>query len=397
MTMLINLNTFTGLFHAALVGLAFLGICSQMPAQQVYVSSRNTNSVKLYYLSDGAFLGDIVAPGSGGLSLPQEVLYHPDGFILVTGRGNTSIKKYDVETGAYLGNFTSGYSLDNPTKSTVWQDSLLYVSQWGQAQNKVVRFNWHSGAFVDEFTSVGVPNGCGHAWDGAGNLYVAQFLDGVNGKVLKFDAAGDLIGTFIPTGMVRGPVNVWFNAEGNLMVADWTLGNVQAFDGVSGAFQAVLISGLSNVEGYAFDREGRLYLCDWTANKIFRYDSAANTLSPFIESGGLMAPNSLFIHEETTNDSSVEPSLFSAFDIYPNPVKERLMIDYTLQASGQLSITLLNESGQLLSTLFAGVQSAGRHRLNWERSHSKETIVGGLYYIRLQMGEDAMVKPMLLE
>lgn len=150
------------------------------------------------------------------------MLWHPDGFLLVTGRGNTAIKKYNGTTGAYLGNFTTGYALDNPTKTTIWQDSLLLVSQWGTTKNKVVRFNFKTGVFVDEFTNIGVPAGDSHAWDTAGNLYVPQWIDGQNGKVLKFDTAGNFVSTCIPTTLLDGPVNLWFDAEGNLFVLDWT-------------------------------------------------------------------------------------------------------------------------------------------------------------------------------
>ncbi len=76
--------------------------------QQVFVNSRNSHEVKLYDLN-GNFIENFVEAGSGGLSFPQEVLWHPDGFLLVTGRGNTAIKKYDGTTGDYLGNFTSAY------------------------------------------------------------------------------------------------------------------------------------------------------------------------------------------------------------------------------------------------------------------------------------------------
>jgi len=166
-------------------------------AQTVFVTSRNTHEVKLYNLATGAFVKNFVAAGSGGLSYPQEVVWHPDGFLLVSGRGNSAVKKYDGATGAYLGNFTTGYTLDNPTKMTVWRDSLLYISQWGATQNKVVRFDLKTGEFVDEFTSIGVPAGSGHTWDAAGNLYVAQYGNGVDGRVQKGGTDGTVAGTCI--------------------------------------------------------------------------------------------------------------------------------------------------------------------------------------------------------
>ncbi|MBK8194528.1 MAG: hypothetical protein IPK76_15415 [Lewinellaceae bacterium] len=345
-----------------------LGFClafSTTPslAQQVFVSSRNTHSVKLYDFATGNFLKDIVTPGSGGLSLPQEVLLHPDGFLLVTGRGNTAIKKYNSVTGDYLGNFTSGYALDNPTKTTIWQDSLLYVSQWGVSQNKVVRFDLKTGVFVDEFTNTGVPNGCGHAWDAAGNLLVAQYGNGANGRVMKFDTNGVLTGIFIPSGVLKGPVNLWFGNTGELIVADWSLGRVLRFNGTTGAYIGPLVTGLANVEGYAFDNQGRLYLCDWTDNKVFRYDFNANTLSTYIQDGGLMAPNSIVIQEAVVATTEAVSEIVS-LQVTPNPAHDMVRCTITTKESITGRLYLVDTAGQTVRVVAEQNWAPGEHTLN---------------------------------
>jgi TerC family integral membrane protein len=65
--------------------LIFTWLIGPTRAQSVFVSSRNSHTIKHYDLATGNYLGDFVAQGSGGLSFPQEVLWHPDGFLLVTG------------------------------------------------------------------------------------------------------------------------------------------------------------------------------------------------------------------------------------------------------------------------------------------------------------------------
>ncbi|MBV6440625.1 MAG: T9SS C-terminal target domain-containing protein [Haliscomenobacteraceae bacterium CHB4] len=335
-------------------------------AQQVFVSSRNTNSVKHYDLATGNFLGDFITAGSGGLSFPQEVVWHPDGFLLVTGRGNTAVKKYDSNTGAYLGDFTSGYALDNPTKTTIWNDSLLYVSQWGATKNKVARFDLKTGAFVDEFTSAGIPNGCGHAWDTAGYLLVAQFGNGTNGKVWKFNSIGAFVGDFIPSTLLQGPVNVWFDAENHLFVADWTLGEVMQFDGATGEFQSKLVTGLANVEGYDFDNQGNLYLCDWATNKIFRYRFETDSLEPFIQSGGLIAPNSILIREPASSPTKGIAVGLLRLSVSPNPADSFLQVSYFLEKTATVQVDILNLSGQNVAMLFSGKQIAGKHQISWD-------------------------------
>jgi len=364
-------------------------------AQEIYVSSRNNHSVKRYDL-DGNFLGDFVAANSGGLFFPQEVAWHPDGFLLVTGRGNTAVKKYDGASGAYLGNFTSGYALDNPTKTTIWEDSLLYVSQWGTTKNKVVRFDLKTGAFVDEFTSTGVPNGCGHAWDAAGNLLVAQYGDGANGRVYRFNPEGVLIDIFIPTTILQGPVNLWFDAENNLFVADWTLGDVLKFNGETGAFLNTVVNGLANVEGFAFDDSGALYLCDWTANRVFKYDFTTNSLTSFITSGGLQAPNSILIRGVVSAGKEVETAPPFQLSVSPNPAGSFVQIDYFLKKSATVQVEVLYDSGQKVATVFSGNQSAGKHQLVWEGSMVNGLKAqAGVYFVRFTIDKKTLTKPLV--
>ena len=362
--------------------IALLLLAGAPQAQTFLVSSRNTHSVKRYDLG-GNYLGDFVMPGSGGLSFPQEVVWHPDGFLLVTGRGNTAVLKYDGMTGDFIGHFTSGYSLDNPTKTSIWQDSLLYVSQWGVTQNKVARFDLKTGVFVDEFTSTGVPNGCGHAWDDDGNLLVAQYGNGVNGKVWKFGPDGNYLGDFVSSAQLQGPVNLWFDETGALFVADWTLGSVLKFDGSSGAFAAQPVSGLNNVEGYAFDNSGRLYLCDWTANKVFRFDFSTGALTPFITTGGLAAPNSILIRPEasaTTQAKEGRPAL----NVSPNPASGPLRISCFLEKTSHVRLDVLDVSGRQVAAVFSGKQGPGEHDYIWNASDTEGMRTApGVYFIRL--------------
>ena len=131
-------------------------------------------------------------------------------------------------------------------------------------------------------------------------MYVAAYGSGTNGKILKFDSAGTSLGTFIPAGNVRGPSGLWFGRSNHLFVADWTLGKVQEFDS-SGQFIGTYISGLTNIEGFAFEPDNNLLLCDWTQNHVNRYDTLGTLLGIFTSSGGLSSPNSIAIRKYKVN------------------------------------------------------------------------------------------------
>lgn len=278
-----------------LVILLSVGCTALAQARDLFVSSRNTNSIKRYDAETGEYLGDFVAPGSGGLVAPQEVLFKDDGHLLVTGRNNTSILEYDGTTGEYRGEFSSGFTLRGPTKLTRGPDGYLYVSQWDNTEDKVVRFDATTGDFVDEFTSTSVDNGCGHAWDGDGNLYVASY--GAK-NVQKFGPDGQFIAVVASTGL-GGPVNVWFDAQGDLMVLDWMRGAVVRFDPETGANKGDFITGLTNAEGLLLRDNGNILICDWTRNLINEYDASGTFTRVFTNQGSMLAPNSIALEPDS--------------------------------------------------------------------------------------------------
>ena len=99
--------------------LLLVAVCGFAQTQvEVFVNSRGTNAIKKYD-GEGNYLGNFIAPGSGGLVAPEDVLFHPDGTMLVTGAGNGYIKRYDGQTGSFLGNFSSGYLLEIPSKMSI--------------------------------------------------------------------------------------------------------------------------------------------------------------------------------------------------------------------------------------------------------------------------------------
>ncbi|MCA9728994.1 MAG: T9SS type A sorting domain-containing protein [Candidatus Eisenbacteria bacterium] len=384
----------SGLLRSVLGGvLVVVGLATDVLAQDFLVSSRNTNSVKRYDLATGNFLGDFVDPGDGGLSLPQEVIWHPDGFLLVTGRGQNAIKKYDGQTGDYLGNFTTGYALDNPTKTNVGPDGLLYVSQWGAVQNKVARFDLQTGVFVDEFTEIGVPNGGGHAWDADGNLYVAQYGNGANGKVVEFDPDGAYLGVFVANGPVRGPINVWFDDSGNLVVVDWTLGDILVFDGGTGSPLSPLVTTTTNLEGTTYDADGNLYICDWSGNQVFRRDANTGVLAPFITSGGLVAPNSILIRPASPASAPSGGSDTGSLRVYPNPSPGDVHIEYTVTAQAPVRLDVLNVLGQRVATVGSGERVPGVYMESWDgRTDSGGEAARGTYFISLQVADRTVVR-----
>jgi sugar lactone lactonase YvrE len=370
-------------------------VCGEAASQtsvELFVSSRNSNSVKRFDGMTGAYLGDFVATGSGGLSMTQEVRFGPDGSLYVSGRGDTSLLRYDGVTGEFLGNATKGYKLDNPTKMTFGPDGNVYVSQWGAQRNKVARFNAASGAFIDECTSTGLNEGSGHAWDADGNLYVACY--GTH-DVRKFDSTGAFLGVFTASGHLSGPVNLWFGHGGDLFVLDWALGSVLRFDGTTGAFQSVFLIGLQNAEGFAFGPDGLLYICDWTANNVKRFDSTGSYLGVFTIGGNLLAPNSLVFRSHSSSGVAPgnAPFHLGLNQNYPNPFNPATTISYSLAHSSKVVLTIYDIIGREVSTVVNDVQASGEHIVTF---HAGSRLGAGVYIYSLRTGDAALARKMSL-
>lgn len=260
---------------------------SDPPTVDLFVSSRGTDSVLRFDGETGAPRGTFVAPGDGGLSVTQEVRFTSGGDLLVTGRYTSDILRFDGEDGEFLGPFSSGLALREPTKLDRGPDGHWYVSQWA-GDRQVVRFDGETGAYLGPATDVAPTLGCGHAWDAVGDLYVADYGAGV---VLRY-ASGALVGPVASAPLV-GPVNVWFDADGTLLVADWERGAIERFDPSTGTHLGTLVDGLLNIEGVAIGPDGRLYVADWSADRIERFEADGTPLGTFASAPRLEEPNSL--------------------------------------------------------------------------------------------------------
>lgn len=302
---------------------------------EILVSSRGTNSVKVWN-EDGVFLGDLISPGAGGLALTEDILFHPDGYLLVAGFGNQSIKKYHAISGAYLGDFSSGYTLQQPSKMSIGPDSLIYVTQWGGSQ-KLVRFKL-DGSFHDEFTQTAVNNGLGHFWKDS-LFFIAAFADGQNGFIEHFDDKGNSLGAYLGSAKMDGPTSMWMDDSNYLYVTDWTKGQVLQFDSVKGFHGAYIENNLQQPEGFAQLFNGNWIIGDWALDKVQMFDQNGNYISEIATGHGLQDPNAVKIRASLgLGISTTKPKDFKAY-------QENLKL--IIEAEVDFKFMLMNGLGQL--------------------------------------------------
>ncbi|MCB0705151.1 MAG: NHL repeat-containing protein [Saprospiraceae bacterium] len=340
----------------------FLPGLSAQTTFEVLVSSRGTNAVKKYDL-DGNYLGDFVASGDGGLNGTEDILFHPDGSVLVSGFNNTKIKRYDGETGAFIGDFSSGYNLDTPSKMSIGPDDLVYVTQWGTSQNKVVRFDL-DGNFVDEFTSTGVSNGLSHLWDADGNFYISAYGNGGNGTIQKFDPDGNSLGTFINSTYLQGPTGIWVDSAGDMLVEDWTVGKVLRYNS-QGIYQGVFLTGMTNPEGIAFTPDGHMLIGDWGQDAVHEFDSDGNHIGIFTSGNALTDPNSVKIREVAISSAVMETKQETGFKVSPTLSAGTFQIEVNLKQKSQIQLYVSALNGQLIHVIQPEINVSGLTQYEW--------------------------------
>jgi WD40 repeat protein len=360
------------------------------PTYEILASSRGTNSVKQYDIN-GNYVGDFVANGSGGLATTEDILFHPNGTVLVTGYNNTTIKQYDGISGNYIGDFTGGYPLSNPSKMSIGPDSLIYVTQWGATQNKVARFDL-GGAFVDEFTSINVSNGLGHVWDAGRNFYIAVFGTGADGTVHKFDSLGNDLGTFINSVVLQGPTSIWWDANGDMLVEDWTVGNVLRYD-TTGQYLGVFLTGMNSPEGIAFKPNGNMLIGDWGQDAIHEFDSAGNNLGYFTNAGGLTDPNSVKIRVSPTLSVSDYTNSVNDFVVFPTASSESFTISITLEAETELHLDVIDHIGKQIKLIHNTFVSEGVHQWMWNPDSG---VASGNYFVRVTANDASISKKLIV-
>jgi hypothetical protein len=79
-------------------------------------------------------------------------------------------------------------------------------------------------------------------------------------------------------------------------------------------------------------------------------------------------------------------------NVYPNPARETVAFDYSLPASGNVTITLFNDLGTLVSRTEQGSQLAGDH----QQTYNLSVLPDGIYYYSVQLDGSAPVKGKLL-
>lgn len=111
----------------------------------------------------------------------------------------------------------------------------------------------------------------------------------------------------------------------------------------------------------------------------------------------LTVRNALIPYSRIESDST-QPIHYELSQNYPNPFNPTTTINYQLNNSGEVIISIYNISGQKVKTLVNGFQQAGSHTIQWDGKNEHGILLtSGVYVCHLQTdGFSKSIKLMLL-
>ena len=96
-------------------------------------------------------------------------------------------------------------------------------------------------------------------------------------------------------------------------------------------------------------------------------------------------------------DLSVQPTTTALLGNYPNPFNPETTIQFNLAQAGLVRLEVFDALGQKVQTLVDQSLSAGAHRALWRGvDHSGRALSSGVYFYRLQAGQQVQMRRMLL-
>jgi hypothetical protein len=82
---------------------------------------------------------------------------------------------------------------------------------------------------------------------------------------------------------------------------------------------------------------------------------------------------------------------------YPNPFNPTTTIDYSLKATGHVSLNIYNVAGQLVRSLVDDTKAAGSFKIEWNgRDNVGQAVSSGVYFYKLISNDFSMTKKMVL-
>jgi VCBS repeat-containing protein len=325
-----------------------------------------TDSILRYDGASGTYLDEFVAPGSGGLEKPNDLVFDANGDLLVLSAPNDKVIRYSGSDGSFdtvLIDGTGG--LDRPKNATYLEnsDELLISSA---RSNEILKYDASTGDFLGTFVSAadgGLDNPKWQLLTESGDLLVISQL---GDQILKYSATGDFQEVLysVPASQASTTIlmAMTWGTDGSLLVAednDLHAGRVIRLDADSGAFLSEYVrigsGGLDSPRGIMTDGDGNLYVASYNTDEILRY-------SPESSAGFTVSLSAASDQPVTVDYTTGDGSATAGYDhdatsgtllFAPGETSQSISVpifdDAVPEATESFTVNLSNASGALLA------------------------------------------------
>ena len=236
-----------------------------------------------------------------------------------------------------------GSSLVVSGSTPIFQNTpSLFVANLGAHSISV--FNLQNSQFLSSISgNMSFPYGM--AFDGSGNLYVANELNNTLGK---FSSNGTFLSSI--SGNMNGPRGVAIDGSGNLYVANNYNNTVSKFSS-NGTFLSSISGNMSVPSGVAIDGSGNLYVANQNNNTLSKFSSNGTFLSSI--SGNMNSPRGVAIDGSgnlyVPNANNNTLSKFSSNGTFLSSISGNLSSPAGLAIDGSGNLYVANNSGSTVS------------------------------------------------
>ena len=216
------------------------------PDGNLLVSDAQTNQVKRYSCTTGAFLGVFASTNLAG---PNGMTIHEGSLFVTNSNPPQGVQRFNATTGANTGSFTPTLSNPGPRDVKVNPaNGRLYVLYRNLAT--VETFDLTTMASTGVLIPTGSPTGSGGlltpsalAFGPDGNMYISGGSLGGKLGVRRYNpATGAFIDFFAKTADDQFPIGITFGPDRNLYVATQNKANVMRFKFPTGAFMDFFVT-----------------------------------------------------------------------------------------------------------------------------------------------------------
>jgi parallel beta-helix repeat protein len=313
-----------------------------------------------------------------------------------SGAGGICVTSFTDGTNISISNCTVTANLTDYVAGGIWFASYQTGQIIGTMQNCVVADNyteWRTGGIYNQYCDQLTIDQC----TVSGNSSV-DF-----GAEITVNDASSTISNTIVKGSSSNESIRFFNA------ANATISYCDVYNSVGPTFGGDVPDGLgdlidTNINGdscdvyknicmdplfYAMDGDSAYYLAENSP-----CIDAGSPDSPLDPDGTIADIGAFYFDQSVGIDDGYNqlPGEFSLSQNYPNPFNASTTIKYQLPKSSRVTIEIYDILGRRIEVLHDGIQPAGYYRVIWNAG----SISSGLYFCKLQAGEHAETKKMVL-